>query len=143
MGDEETEDSWILGTAAGGIYEMTKIPPFIFRIISVLESILEEKIKTLGDFSHKSFIYRETFDSQIRQHVKAYSERKTFVDTDLVSVLFDKGKKEQDEIMNKLNNELRLDAEDFEKIFGFVKHKTLALPSKIAKLKTEHIRLMI
>ena len=81
----------------------------------------------------------------VRQLVRAYSERKTFIDGDLISLLFDKSKKEQDDLMAKLNAELKLSPEDLEKILEYVQTKTLAIPARLSnpKLRIEHVRVLL
>jgi len=40
--------SWIAGTSTGEILQIKKLDPVIFKVLSILEAILESKIQCLG-----------------------------------------------------------------------------------------------
>lgn len=57
MNEDEDQEGWILGTANGDIIQLTKIPSFVYKILTILEAIIENKVQTIGDFKHEEFVY--------------------------------------------------------------------------------------
>ena len=80
----KSAESWILGTASGAVFELQKVPPYVFKVLSIVETLLQDKVKTLGDFTHQEFIYGQMKEVNAKSMSRSLNERKTFVDCELI-----------------------------------------------------------